>query len=105
MIPRGRWQGMLTILRFNWPLYLAAGVVLIVALAGLVSLVRVHWRILCASVGWVPDTFSWSRSAFPTGFTTAPTYTGSFGMTGRSLTREWTVFSCATPALMKPRRS
>ncbi len=51
MIPRGRWQGMLTILRFNWPLYLAAGVVVIVALAGLVSLVQVHWRILCASAG------------------------------------------------------
>lgn len=48
MIPRGPWQGMLTILRFNWPFYLAAGVVLIAAVAGLVSPLPIPWKLLCA---------------------------------------------------------
>lgn len=32
---RGRWQGMLTILRFNWPFYAAAGVLFFLSIAGL----------------------------------------------------------------------
>jgi hypothetical protein len=48
MTPRGRWQGMGTILRFNWPFYLAAGVVLIAAVAGLVSPLPIPWKLLCA---------------------------------------------------------
>lgn len=34
MTPRAPFQGMLTIFRFNWPIYLAAGIVLLVAMAG-----------------------------------------------------------------------
>jgi Methyltransferase domain len=34
MRPRGKWQGMLTIVRFNWPLYLAALGILIAAVYG-----------------------------------------------------------------------
>lgn len=34
MKARGRWQGMLTIMRFNWPFYTAATAVLFIALAG-----------------------------------------------------------------------
>lgn len=49
MIPRGRWQGMGTILRFNWPFYLAAGVVLIAAVAGLVSPLPILWKLLSAA--------------------------------------------------------
>src|SRR5688572_17767606 len=35
MRTRGPWQGMLTVFRFNWPLYMAASVVLLLALAGI----------------------------------------------------------------------
>ena len=35
MKPRGPWQGMTNIVRFNWPFYLLAGVVFLVALVGL----------------------------------------------------------------------
>jgi len=35
MTERGYWQGMLTILRFNWPFYLAAGVGLLAGVAGM----------------------------------------------------------------------
>jgi len=48
MTPRGRWQGMGTILRFNWPFYLAAGVVLIAAVAGLVWPLPIPWKLPCA---------------------------------------------------------
>ena len=34
MKPRGKWQGMLTILRFNWPIYLIAAAVFFIALTG-----------------------------------------------------------------------
>jgi len=37
MKPRGKWQGMLTILRFNWPLYLIAAAVFLIALTGLLG--------------------------------------------------------------------
>jgi len=48
MNPRGRWQGMLTILRFNWPFYLTAGVVLIAAMAAVASPIPTLWKLLGA---------------------------------------------------------
>ncbi len=35
MKPRGPWQGMMCIFRFNWPFYVGAGVVFLAAVAGL----------------------------------------------------------------------
>lgn len=35
MSERGKWDGMLAIVRFNWPFYLMAGVVLLLGLAGM----------------------------------------------------------------------
>ena len=45
MIARGPWQGMLTVFRFNWPLYLAAGVVMLAALAGIFLFSSPWWRL------------------------------------------------------------
>ena len=36
MMPRGKWQGMWTIVRLNWPFYVAALVVLILATCGVI---------------------------------------------------------------------
>jgi SAM-dependent methyltransferase len=47
MKARGRWQGMLTIARFNWPFYVAAIAVLIASFVGLFLLAGVALRIIC----------------------------------------------------------
>ena len=47
MSVRGKWQGMLTIARFNWPFYLAATAMLIASLAALISIRPLEWRIVC----------------------------------------------------------
>lgn len=47
--PRGPWQGMLSIFRFNRPLYLAAGLVLLGSLAGALILKQPAPRFLCAA--------------------------------------------------------
>jgi hypothetical protein len=46
MKSRGQWQGMLTIARFNWPLYVVAGAVVIGSLAGLVFLPAFPWKLI-----------------------------------------------------------
>ncbi|WP_367872919.1 class I SAM-dependent methyltransferase [Luteolibacter sp. Populi] len=50
MKARGTWQGMLTVFRFNWPLYLAAGVVLLAALAGIFLLSMPWLKLSCAAM-------------------------------------------------------
>jgi SAM-dependent methyltransferase len=47
---RGRWQGMMAIARFNWPLYVVAVVVAIVLL-GVVLLTEATWVRLAAGLG------------------------------------------------------
>lgn len=49
MSPRGPWQGMINILRFNWNFYLLAAVVFGVALAGLFLLDPLPLRLACAA--------------------------------------------------------
>jgi hypothetical protein len=48
MSVRGKWQGMLTIARFNWPFYAAAVAVMIASLAGWLLLSRTGLRAACA---------------------------------------------------------
>jgi SAM-dependent methyltransferase len=48
MNTRTPWQGMLTVFRFNWPLYLAAAVVLVTALAGIFLFASPWLRVACA---------------------------------------------------------
>lgn len=50
MKPRGQWQGMLTIARFNWPFYLAAFVVLMASAIGLLLLVSPGLKLLCGII-------------------------------------------------------
>ena len=45
---RGKWQGMVTITRFNWPFYAAAIAVMIPSLAGLLLLHSGDLRVPCA---------------------------------------------------------
>lgn len=49
MSARGPWQGMLSIVRFNWPFYLAAGAVMIAALVGLMWLSSLLPKLICAA--------------------------------------------------------
>ena len=49
MNPRGRWQGALTILRFNWPIYLVAAVVLALSAAGAILIGNVGVRLVLAA--------------------------------------------------------
>ena len=49
MKPRGPWQGMINILRFNWNFYLLAAVVFGVALAGLFLLDPLPLKLACAA--------------------------------------------------------
>lgn len=52
MKTRGKWQGMLTIARFNWPFYLAAAAVLLISLVGLIALSSpLRWICAMAFVG------------------------------------------------------
>ena len=44
---RGKWQGMMTIARFNWPLYVAAVAVLIAGFCGLLLLPAVELKLVC----------------------------------------------------------
>src|SRR5258708_6912067 len=48
MKARGKWQGMLTIARFNWPFYAGAIAVVALSLAGLLLLDRADFRVACA---------------------------------------------------------
>jgi SAM-dependent methyltransferase len=48
MKTRAPWQGMLTVFRFNWPLYLAAAVVLLAALAGTFIFASPWLQMACA---------------------------------------------------------
>jgi SAM-dependent methyltransferase len=47
MSNRGPWQGMMTIIRFNWPFYLTAVVVAAMALAGMIWLESGWWKSGC----------------------------------------------------------
>ena len=47
MNPRRQWQGMMTILRFNWPQYLCAALVCIAALAGVIFAGSSIFKIAC----------------------------------------------------------
>ena len=47
MSGRGKWQGMMTIARFNWPFYVAALAVMLASLAGVVLLPALVWRLVC----------------------------------------------------------
>jgi len=49
VITRGKWQGMMTIVRFNWPYYVAAVVVVFVSLAGLCLLGGIVGKLICAA--------------------------------------------------------
>ena len=49
MNARGPWQGMSAIARFNWPFYVAALAVLLVALAGLLVVQALIARLICAA--------------------------------------------------------
>jgi hypothetical protein len=53
---RGKWQGMMTIARFNWPFYVVAAAVLIASLAGLVLLPVVALQFVCG-VAFVATTY------------------------------------------------
>jgi len=44
---RGKWQGMMTIARFNWPFYGAAVAVLIAGFCGLLVFPAVKWKLVC----------------------------------------------------------
>ena len=50
MNTRGKWQGMLTIARFNWPFYVAAMALSIASFAGLFLLTEVTLKIICGIV-------------------------------------------------------
>lgn len=50
MSQRGRWQGMLTIIRFNWPFYVAAVGVAVLAVAGSIVMEGALWKTGCALV-------------------------------------------------------
>ena len=50
MSKRGRWQGMMAIIRFNWPFYLAAIAVAVIAVAGIVGMENAWWKSACALV-------------------------------------------------------
>jgi len=56
MKPRGPWQGMINIIRFNWPFYLLASVTLLVALAGLLvpgsTLLKLACSVAIAGAGY-----------------------------------------------------
>jgi hypothetical protein len=45
---RGKWQGMITIARFNWAFYVVAGAVLIVSFAGLFLFPTLALRMVCS---------------------------------------------------------
>jgi SAM-dependent methyltransferase len=47
---RGKWQGMTSIARFNWPFYVAAIAVLILSLAGLLLFPVLAWKLVCGIV-------------------------------------------------------
>lgn len=49
MKPRTPWQGMLTVFRFNWPLYVAAAVVLLGAMAGSIFIDPLWLRLACVA--------------------------------------------------------
>ncbi len=49
MSERGKWQGMLTIARFNWPLYLAALVALLVAVCGVFCVSSMALKLACGA--------------------------------------------------------
>jgi hypothetical protein len=51
MTPRGKWQGMWSIARFNWPFYVVALVVLAASVIGLVWLPSLWARVLCGLAG------------------------------------------------------
>lgn len=48
MKPRGRWQGMMTIARFNWPFYVAALAVIFATFAGLLLFPARVPRLICS---------------------------------------------------------
>jgi hypothetical protein len=48
--PRGQWQGMMNIARFNWPFYVAAMAVLLPSLAGLFLLRGLPLKFVCGLV-------------------------------------------------------
>ena len=50
MNARGKWQGMLTIARFNWPFYVAAIAVMISSLIGWLLLDVADLRVACAII-------------------------------------------------------
>lgn len=50
MKARGKWQGMISIARFNWPFYVAAIAVLIPSLAGLFLLSGLALKLVCSVV-------------------------------------------------------
>ena len=47
MNPRGKWQGMMTIAQFNWPFYVAAVVMFIASLVGLILLPLPSLKLVC----------------------------------------------------------
>ena len=47
---RGKWQGMSTIARFNWPFYIAAIAVSIASFAGVFLLAGVAVKVACSVV-------------------------------------------------------
>src|SRR5690348_7428135 len=47
MSARGRWQGLFTIARFNWPYYVAAGLIWIVALLVLARAQTLELQVVC----------------------------------------------------------
>ena len=49
MSVRGKWQGMMTIARFNWPFYAAAVAVLITALCGLLLFPAPGFKLVCGA--------------------------------------------------------
>src|ERR1041385_5048866 len=60
MNSRSHWQGMFTIVRFNWPVYLAATLAIIASLAGILLLARLDLKIACAICLVVATCFSFS---------------------------------------------
>lgn len=48
MSARSRWQGMMTIARFNWPFYVAAMAILLASLAGLIFISGFISKLVCA---------------------------------------------------------
>lgn len=49
MKARGHWQGMVNIIRFNWPFYLVAGIVFLVAILGLIVVEPMWLKLACTA--------------------------------------------------------